>query len=230
MTGACWSTAICSESERRSLGLASDGEWLLTCRLSDGHAGDHATDASMRPRQDRRAWLMWDDRSVHRVTSRDACPMYSHAGAPCLLFIAHGGMHYYGAPAQPGLHSVPSGEIDASDVRMPTGPADGGHARSESTQSPSASARVTAREAEPAIQPGDRGARVAQPAAPAVAPAAHAADPVVERSADASGKLGVISVARGKRFSFKNSMASFCKSDVPLFAIMTGSKTIFEGR
>ena len=116
MTGACWSTAICSESERRSLGLASDGEWLLTCRLSDGHAGDHATDASMRPRQDRRAWLMWDDRSVHRVTSRDACPMYSHAGAPCLLFIAHGGMHYYGAPAQPGLHSVPSGEIDASDV------------------------------------------------------------------------------------------------------------------
>ena len=50
-----------------------------------------------------------------------------HAGAPCLLFIAHGGMHYYGAPAQPGPFSA-SGEIDASDVRMPTGPADGGHA------------------------------------------------------------------------------------------------------
>jgi hypothetical protein len=140
----------------------------------------------MRPRQDRRAWLMWDDRSVHRVTSRDACPMHSHSGAPCLLFIAHGGMHYYGAPVQTGLHSMPSGEIDASDVRMPTGPADGGHVRSESTQSASASAsvRVTAREPEPAIQPGDRGARVAQPAAPAVAPAAHAADPGVERSAD----------------------------------------------
>lgn len=182
MTGACWSTAICSESERRSLGLASDGEWLLTCRLSDGHSGDHATDASMRPRQDRRTWLMWDDRSVHRVTSRDACPMRSRTGAPCLLFIAHGGMHYYGSPVQAGSHAVPSGEIDASDVRMPTGMAEGGHVRAESTRSESfrpesAAVRV-------AVPPRVVAAEDTAAVAPAVQPVARATEPAVGEDTD----------------------------------------------
>lgn len=119
MTGACWSTAICTESERHALGLATDGEWLLTCRLSDGHLGEHATDASVHPRRDRRTWLIWNNRAIHRLLDREPCPMNNRAGSPCLLFATHGGMHYYGAPVQSGHSPVPSGSIDSPDVRMP---------------------------------------------------------------------------------------------------------------
>ncbi|MFT4199732.1 hypothetical protein [Gordonia sp. (in: high G+C Gram-positive bacteria)] len=121
MTGACWSTAVCTESERRALGLASDGEWLLTCRLSDGHSGDHATDASAAPRHDRRTWLTWDDSAIpgHRLIDAEPCPMRSREGVSCLLFARHGGFHYYGAPTVPG--PAPTSTIDSSDVRMPTG-------------------------------------------------------------------------------------------------------------
>ncbi|GAB11375.1 hypothetical protein GOARA_068_00340 [Gordonia araii NBRC 100433] len=125
MTGACWSTAVCTEAERRALGLASDGEWLLTCRLSDGHPGDHATDASARARSDRRTWLTWDDSPapLHRLIDADPCPVRSRTGTPCLLFGGHGGLHYYGAPASPGSPPAPSA-IESADVRMPTGPSD----------------------------------------------------------------------------------------------------------
>jgi len=143
MTGACWSTAICTESERRALGLASDGEWLLTCRLSDGHEGEHATDASMRPRSDRRVWLTWNDRAAHRLVDREPCPMHSRAGTPCLLFAGHGGMHYYGAPGGP---AQPTRSIDAPDVRMPSGGLETDRRPGDPTVAPS---RTAARDDEP---------------------------------------------------------------------------------
>ncbi len=121
MTGACWSTAICTESERHALGLAPDGEWLLTCRLSDGHTGDHATDASMRPRNDRRTWLTWNDRAIHRLLDQPPCAMRSRSGVQCLLFAAHGGMHYYGVPNQAGPRSATAESIDLADVRISSG-------------------------------------------------------------------------------------------------------------
>lgn len=121
---------------------------------------------------------MWDDRSVHRVTSRDACPMRSAAGAPCLLFITHGGMHYYGAPVPPGPHSMPSGEIDASDVRMPTGLADGRRTRSEAARSVRVASPprvVAAHAAEPETYAAEPVTRAAEPVARAAGQATHAA-------------------------------------------------------
>ncbi|MFT3898682.1 MAG: hypothetical protein QM728_00330 [Gordonia sp. (in: high G+C Gram-positive bacteria)] len=113
MTGACWATAVATEPERTALGLAADANWLLTCRLSDGHSGDHGTDASTAPRSDRRPWLLWNDipGQSHRIVDNEPCRMHNLAGTQCLLFIAHGGMHFYGNPDEP---APPADPLDIS--------------------------------------------------------------------------------------------------------------------
>ncbi|GAB36897.1 hypothetical protein [Gordonia otitidis] len=93
----CWSTVVCSAEERRALGLSGSSEWLLQCRLAAGHAGNHATDASTRPRSDRRLWLEWndfDDRAQSLI-ERNPCPVLSPEGARCVFFNGHGGPHFY---------------------------------------------------------------------------------------------------------------------------------------
>ena len=186
MSGACWSTAICAESERRALGLASDGEWLLTCRLSDGHLGDHATDASVRPRQDRRMWLTWNDRAIHRIVERDPCPMRSRTGTPCLLYGGHGGMHYYGAPAAPPHVSAPTTSIETPDIRMPAGINGRDHDRPGSPVSAMATA-VPAVEAEPIDVEVATGPAPRVEISPHVAAHASAPEPTVERVREPSG-------------------------------------------
>lgn len=93
----CWSTVVCSADERRALGLASTSEWLLQCRLAAGHRGNHATDASTRPRADRRLWLEWNDVDSHAqsLIERNPCPVPSPDGARCIFFHGHGGPHFY---------------------------------------------------------------------------------------------------------------------------------------
>ncbi|GAC67040.1 hypothetical protein [Gordonia soli] len=98
MDGAgCWSTVVCTAQERAALGLTSDSEWLLTCRLGAGHRGNHATDASSRPRADRRLWLEWNDFDDHAqsLIERNPCSIRNPSGAACLYFEGHGGPHFY---------------------------------------------------------------------------------------------------------------------------------------
>ncbi|MGV9709442.1 hypothetical protein ACWDTI_02085 [Gordonia sp. NPDC003424] len=107
----CWSTVVCTQSERVALGVADRAEWLLKCRLTVGHGGNHATDASTRPRRDRRLWLEWndfDDRAQSLI-ERKPCTVRSEVGAHCLFFEGHGGLHMY-APSNghaPSLHRRP---------------------------------------------------------------------------------------------------------------------------
>lgn len=116
MTGACWSTAVSTESERVALGLGPGANWIVTCRLSDGHMGEHATDGGSGQFGMRRNWLFWDNSSSgrHRVVGGDPCPMRNASGVGCGLFAGHGGLHFYAAP-----ESVPS----AATGRPGTGPA-----------------------------------------------------------------------------------------------------------
>ena len=126
----CWSTVVCSAEERRALGLSGSSEWLLQCRLAAGHAGNHATDASARPRSDRRLWLEWndfDDRAQSLI-ERNPCPVPSPEGARCVFFNGHGGPHFYARsnghapsprPGSGGPRRAPGG-----DAREPVGTPD----------------------------------------------------------------------------------------------------------
>lgn len=93
----CWSTVVCRPAERVALGLAPESEWLLQCRLGLGHSGNHATDASVRPRHDRRLWLEWNDfdNRAQSLIDRNPCPVPSPEGAGCVFFAGHGGPHFY---------------------------------------------------------------------------------------------------------------------------------------
>ena len=93
----CWSTVVCRPAERVALGLSSESEWLLQCRLGIGHGGNHATDASVRPRHDRRLWLEWNDfdNRAQSLIERNPCPVPSPEGAGCVFFAGHGGPHFY---------------------------------------------------------------------------------------------------------------------------------------
>lgn len=106
----CWSTVVCSPAERETLGLTGQSEWLLACRLAAGHLGNHATDASPRPRSDRRLWLEWndfDDRAQSLI-ERNPCPVTSSYGVPCVFFHGHGGAHFY-APSNGHAPTVSAG-------------------------------------------------------------------------------------------------------------------------
>lgn len=106
MHDGCWSTVICTGAERSALGDTTDTGWVLGCRLSIGHRGDHATDAEVVPRFDRRLWLEWNDRDQHAQSLIDRNPCTSPGR--CMLFEGHGGDHWF-APANGHAPSVGGG-------------------------------------------------------------------------------------------------------------------------
>ncbi|MDY6811758.1 MAG: hypothetical protein SW127_22580 [Actinomycetota bacterium] len=93
----CWSTVVCTPSERAALGLTGQSEWLLHCRLVAGHLGNHATDASSHPRVDRRLWLEWNDFDdyAQSLIERNPCAARSPQGTGCLFYEGHGGGHFF---------------------------------------------------------------------------------------------------------------------------------------
>ena len=91
----CWSTVICTEAERAALGETSVGGWVLNCRLSIGHRGDHASDAEQIPRFDRRLWIQWNDADAHAQSLIERNPCSAPAVAPCMLFEGHPGAHWF---------------------------------------------------------------------------------------------------------------------------------------
>ncbi|WCB37962.1 hypothetical protein [Gordonia polyisoprenivorans] len=93
----CWSTVVSTAAERRALGLPESAGWMLECRLPIGHRGNHATDGSTSPRNDRRFWLEWNDFDPHAqsLIERNPCPVRSLENAPCLYFHGHPGPHLY---------------------------------------------------------------------------------------------------------------------------------------
>ncbi|QTI69969.1 hypothetical protein [Gordonia polyisoprenivorans] len=93
----CWSTVVSTAAERRALGLPESAGWMLECRLPIGHRGNHATDGSITPRNDRRFWLEWNDFDPHAqsLIERNPCPVRSLENAPCLYFHGHPGPHRY---------------------------------------------------------------------------------------------------------------------------------------
>ncbi len=114
----CWSTVICSAHDRAELGNTSDNGWVLGCRLSIGHRGDHATDAESVPRYDRRLWLEWNDREQHAQSLIDRMPCRGGVGARCMLFEGHGGVHWY-APTNGYLTSAGTGRRRADESDPP---------------------------------------------------------------------------------------------------------------
>ncbi|MEO9329385.1 hypothetical protein [Gordonia aurantiaca] len=106
----CWSTVVCRPTERAALGLSEDSEWLLQCRLPIGHRGNHATDASTRPRHDRRLWLEWNDfdNRAQSLIERNPCAVPSPDGNRCVYFAGHGGAHFF-APSNGHAPSVMTG-------------------------------------------------------------------------------------------------------------------------
>ncbi|WP_299569352.1 hypothetical protein [uncultured Williamsia sp.] len=91
----CWSTVICTEAERAALGDTSVGGWVVNCRLSIGHRGDHASDAEMVPRFDRRLWIQWNDAAAHAQSLIERNPCSAPAVTPCMLFEGHPGAHWF---------------------------------------------------------------------------------------------------------------------------------------
>jgi hypothetical protein len=91
----CWSTVICTEAERAALGDTSVGGWVLNCRLSIGHRGDHASDAEAIPRFDRRLWIQWNDTDAHAQSLIERNPCSAPAVSPCMLFEGHPGAHWF---------------------------------------------------------------------------------------------------------------------------------------
>ncbi|GAA2059087.1 hypothetical protein [Williamsia deligens] len=99
----CWSTVICTEAERATLGETSVGGWVISCRLSIGHRGDHASDAEVVPKFDRRLWLQWNDMDAHAQSLIERNPCAVPAATPCLLFEGHPGAHWF-APSNGHAH------------------------------------------------------------------------------------------------------------------------------
>ncbi|MGC5259162.1 hypothetical protein ACPXCG_22705 [Gordonia sp. DT218] len=150
----CWSTVVCTPAERAALGLTGQSEWLLHCRLAAGHQGNHATDASVRPRADRRLWLEWNDFDDHAqsLIERNPCSVRSPQGAACLYFASHGGQHFF----------APSNGHAPTEIRGPH-PATG----QTPTQGPGQSGEIP----RPMPRPGPPGPRTpAPPAHPGQAP------------------------------------------------------------
>ncbi|MBE7162427.1 MAG: hypothetical protein INR72_14385 [Williamsia herbipolensis] len=129
----CWSTVICTEAERAALGETSVGGWVLNCRLSIGHRGDHASDAEMVPRFDRRLWIQWNDTDAHAQSLIERNPCSAPAVSPCMLFEGHPGAHWFApsnghaprpatpapspSPAQQGIDVPQRSAVDlATDV------------------------------------------------------------------------------------------------------------------
>jgi hypothetical protein len=91
----CWSTVICTEAQRAALGNTSVGGWVLDCRLSIGHRGDHASDAETVPRFDRRLWIQWNDADAHAQSLIERNPCSAPTVTPCMLFEGHPGAHWF---------------------------------------------------------------------------------------------------------------------------------------
>lgn len=123
----CWSTVVVNADERRALGLANSSVWILQCRLASGHPGNHATDASTMPRNDRRLWLEWNDvdSRAQSLIERNPCPVPSPQGARCVFFHGHGGPHFYatsnGRPPAPVSQPISSNGRTPSAPRQPPG-------------------------------------------------------------------------------------------------------------
>ncbi|MGJ0118805.1 hypothetical protein ACQ7HM_06325 [Williamsia sp. MIQD14] len=116
MHDGCWSTVICTGAERSALGDTTDTGWVLGCRLSIGHRGDHATDAEVVPRFDRRLWLEWNDRDQHAQSLIDRNPC--SAPGRCMLFEGHGGDHWF-APVNGHAPSVGGGRRHVGGPNAP---------------------------------------------------------------------------------------------------------------
>ncbi|WAC53633.1 hypothetical protein [Gordonia sp. SL306] len=123
----CWSTVVCTPAERAALGLTGQSEWLLHCRLAAGHQGNHATDASIRPRADRRLWLEWNDFDDHAqsLIERNPCSVRSPQGAACLYFESHGGAHFF-APSNGHAPTAVRGPQPATGQAPAQGPGQSG--------------------------------------------------------------------------------------------------------
>lgn len=118
----CWSTVVVNADERRALGLANSSVWILQCRLASGHPGNHATDASTMPRNDRRLWLEWNDLEsrAQSLIERNPCPVPSPQGTPCVFFHGHGGPHFYAVSN--GHVPTAMSQPPSSNGRTPTSP------------------------------------------------------------------------------------------------------------
>ncbi|MGZ8177913.1 hypothetical protein ACXVUM_08260 [Williamsia sp. SKLECPSW1] len=99
----CWSTVICTAAERAALGDTSVSGWVVDCRLSIGHRGDHASDAESVPRFDRRLWIQWNDADAHAQSLIERNPCAVPAATPCILFEGHPGAHWF-APSNGHAH------------------------------------------------------------------------------------------------------------------------------
>ncbi|MGC5247097.1 hypothetical protein ACPXB3_09275 [Gordonia sp. DT219] len=119
----CWSTVVSSAAERRALGLPESAGWMLECRLSGGHRGNHATDGSLGPRGDRRLWLEWNDFDprAQSLIERNPCPVHSAENAPCRYFYGHPGLHVY-ARSNGHAPSAMSGMAAGGHGHAPAGP------------------------------------------------------------------------------------------------------------
>lgn len=119
----CWSTVICTEAERAALGDTSVGGWVLNCRLSIGHRGDHASDAEAVPRFDRRLWIQWNDSDAHAQSLIERNPCSAPAVTPCLLFEGHPGAHWFAPsnghaprPTPPPTHAPSASPAQSGDI------------------------------------------------------------------------------------------------------------------
>lgn len=182
----CWSTVVCTPQERAALGLTGRSEWLSSCRLSSGHRGNHATDASPHPRHDRRLWLEWNDFDDHAqsLIERNPCTTRSRHGAHCVYFEGHGGAHFF----------APSNGHTPTHRGMATG-----QARSAAVSTDHTGSRPNPRR-DPVGPPGhaDRLRATTDSDIPAVRPSArmHRGGPVAAAGADAVADAGA-DVAEG---------------------------------
>ncbi|MFW0794327.1 hypothetical protein AAFP30_10990 [Gordonia sp. CPCC 205515] len=172
----CWSTVVCTSAERTALGLTGRSDWLLNCRLSSGHGGNHATDAGTRPRHDRRLWLEWNDFADHAqsLIERNPCTVRSQFGAHCQFFEGHGGAHYF---------ATSNGHPTAGHRGAQTGQA-------RAAAGPSTGSRPTVRR-DPVGPPGhaDRVRTTTDSDIPAVRPSATApGTPAIAAASESDGK------------------------------------------
>ncbi|MYR07242.1 hypothetical protein GTV32_13405 [Gordonia sp. SID5947] len=192
----CWSTVVCTPAERSALGLTGQSEWLLHCRLTSGHQGNHATDASSRPRADRRLWLEWNDFDDHAqsLIERNPCSARSPQGAACLYFESHGGRHFF-APSNGHAPTAIRGPHPATGPTPAQGPGQSGEIPRPMPRPGPAGPRTPAPPAHPGQAPqSDRMRMTTDTHIPIVRPAATTA--THESSSEDAARTGRRSGAR----------------------------------
>ncbi|MCX6468932.1 MAG: hypothetical protein NTW76_06415 [Corynebacteriales bacterium] len=206
MHDGCWSTVICTGAERSALGDTTDTGWVLGCRLSIGHRGDHATDAEVLPRFDRRLWLEWNDRDQHAQSLIDRNPCTSPGR--CMLFEGHGGDHWF-APANGHAPSVGGGRrhVGGPTTHSPTSHSPNSH--SQDTHTPNIDTVNTNGHGSVTTMP--RFAHAERPEAPA--PTDPLADPPRVEASRPAASAGDIP---GREFSSGDILAGdFPTGDIP---------------